>query len=370
MRRSRRCGGGQCCWCRAPYARTSAAGKILVCGAVGADHADSLAAAGVTDFAQLFAGVVERCLPANLGQLAIGLANEGLGQPFGVVGKVEGVAALDAEEISVDPALVAVVAANDLHAFVGAAHAECGLAAVAAVGADGGDVVHLPWACLVAIGAGGERADRADVDAHAALFAVEMVAAVGRDHAGDSSVLHAQRPDVHAFAAYADAAIAEDTARPIEEDYRRPLLFFTMLLNLGIERFGRAVLEGHVLEFTFAPGIADRAIERMVAKQDLHGRFARLNYFVGLGKEDLALGDGGGACRLELRHFFLAHHAHAACAAQRKPGIVAKRRNLDARGLACLDEQSSCRGGDFFAVYCETYVSHWYPLSCAEFQRS
>ena len=63
-----------------------------------------------------------------------------------------------------------------------AAHAERGLAAVAAMRADGGDVVHLPRARLVAIGAGGERADRADIDAHAAFFAVEMVAFIRGDH--------------------------------------------------------------------------------------------------------------------------------------------------------------------------------------------
>ena len=137
-----------------------------------------------------------------------------------MVGKVESVAALDAEEVAVDAALVAIVAANDLHAVIGAAHAEGGLASVAAVRADGGDVIHLPRAGLVAIGAGGERADGADVDAHAALFAVQMVLAVGRDHAGDAAVLHAERPDIHALAADAHAAIAEDAARAVED--RRP----------------------------------------------------------------------------------------------------------------------------------------------------
>ena len=98
-----------------------------------------------------------------------------------IVGEVEGVASLDAQEVAVDAALVAIVAAHNLHAGIGAAHAQRGLAAVAAMRADGADVLHLPRPRLVAISAGGERADRADVDAHAALFALQMVFFIGRD---------------------------------------------------------------------------------------------------------------------------------------------------------------------------------------------
>ena len=181
----------------------------------------------------------QRLLPTDFGELAVRLAQQRLGQPVGVVGKVEGVASLDAQEVAVDAALVAVVAAQNLRAVIDAAHAQGGLASVAAVGADGGDVVHLPGAGFVTIGARGERADRADVDAHAALFAVQMIALVGGDDAGDAAVLHPQRPDVHAFAAHAHAAIAEDAARPVEEDHRGPLLFFAVLLGLDVERLRR-----------------------------------------------------------------------------------------------------------------------------------
>ena len=89
--------------------------------------------------------------------------------------EVEAEAALGAEKIAVDAALVAIVGANDLRAVVGLAHAERDLAAVGAMRADGGDVIHLPGPGLVAIAAAGERADGANVDAHAALLAVELV---------------------------------------------------------------------------------------------------------------------------------------------------------------------------------------------------
>ena len=138
------------------------------------------AAAAVANFLELAGGKAERVLPGGGLELACGVADERLGEALGAFDKVETEAALGAEEVAVDAALVAVVGADDFGAVVGLAHAERDLAAVGAMGADGGDVVHLPGAGLVAIAAAGERADGAHVDAHAALFAVELVAAVGR----------------------------------------------------------------------------------------------------------------------------------------------------------------------------------------------
>jgi hypothetical protein len=57
-----------------------------------------------------------------------------------------------AEEVAVDAGLVAIVGADDLYSIVGLADAEGDFTAVAAVSADGGDVIHLPGAGLVAVG--------------------------------------------------------------------------------------------------------------------------------------------------------------------------------------------------------------------------
>ena len=113
--------------------------------------ADALAAATVATFAELLAYVVECDLPAYGFEIATRLAQERLRDALGVVGEVEGVTALIAEKVAVDAGLVAVVAANDLGAVRGGAYAEGGLAPVAAVGADGADVIHLPRAGLVSI---------------------------------------------------------------------------------------------------------------------------------------------------------------------------------------------------------------------------
>src|ERR1700676_5551352 len=111
--------------------------------------------------------------------------------------EVECVAALDAQEFAIDTGVVAVVAANDLVV----AHAQRGLASVRAVGADGTDVLHFPRTRLVSIGAAGERADRADVDAHAALVALEVVLVIGRNLGIDAAVDDSQRADSHALIA-------------------------------------------------------------------------------------------------------------------------------------------------------------------------
>src|SRR5512140_3100288 len=98
------------------------------------------------------------------------------------------------------------------------------LAFVAAVRADRADVVYLLRPRLVAIGAAGQCADGADVDAHAALFALQVVFFIGCDDAGDATILHPERPHVHALAAHAHAAVAQNATRAVEVHHRRPLL--------------------------------------------------------------------------------------------------------------------------------------------------
>ena len=181
---------------------------------------------------------------------------------------------------------------------------------------------------------------------------------VGGDDGGCAAVLDAEREDVHAFAAHAHAAVAEDAARAVEVDDGRPLLLFAVVLGLGVEAVGRAVLEGHVLQLALAAGVADGAVERMVAEQQLQGGLAGLGDLGGLGLDDHAFGDRGGAGGLELRHLLDADDAHAAGGLQREAGVVTEGGDLDAGGLAGLDEQRARGGGDLFAVYGEGYVWH------------
>ena len=131
-----------------------------------------------------------------------------------------------------------------------------------------------------------------------------------------------------------------------------------MILRFSVKALRRAVLEGHVLQFALAARIAHRAIQRMVAQQQLQRGLARLDDLRRIGEEDLAFRDLRRARRLQLRHLLLAHHAHAASCLQRESRIVAERRNLDARTLAGLNQQRARRCGDLLAVDGNGYIWH------------
>src|SRR6266853_5376935 len=200
-----------------------------------------------------------------------------------MVREIEGISPLHAKEITVDAALIAIISAYNLRARLAGPHSQSGFTAIAAVSADRAHVIHLPRPGLITISPRGERAHRTDVDAHAALFAVQMIFLIGRNDRTDAAILHAQRPNVHALAADAHAAVAQNAARAIEINYWRPLLLFLVVFRFHELRFGGAVRECHVLQFAFAARIADRAIERMVPQQQLDHGLARLSHVIAVG---------------------------------------------------------------------------------------
>ena len=297
--------------------------SFFVRGARRSDHSDRGASIFFSNFGELFSDQIKGFFPRCRSQLAL-LANERLRQPIFVIGEIKSIAALNAEEVAVGAALVAVVAANNLHSGIRPAHAQRGLAAIAAMRANRAHVLHLPRARFVAIRAGSERSDRANVDAHAALFAFQMIFFIRSDQRTHAAVLHAESPNVHALAAHAHAAVTQNAARPIEEHHRRPLLLFLVVLRLHEFRFGGAVGKCHVLQFALAAGVAHRAIQRMVAQQHLEHRLARLLDLVAVGSDDHALANHRRARSLQLGHLLNLHQAHAASALQREVGVVAK----------------------------------------------
>src|SRR5580700_3977115 len=206
-----------------------------------------------------------------------------------MVGEVEGVTAFDAEKIAINAALITIVATNDFHASVGAANPHRGFAAISTMRAGGADMFHFPRPSFVTICAGGQSAHRANVDAHATLFAIEVVALVRRDDRTHAAVLHPERPNVHAFSADAHAAIAQNATRTVKVDDWRPLLLFAVILNVDELGFGSAVGESHVLQFTLAAGIADRTVKGMVAEEQLHHGFTCLMDLIAFGGDGHAL---------------------------------------------------------------------------------
>ena len=250
-------------------------------------------------------------------------------QALRAVHEIGRVAALDAQELAVDARAVAIVAAND---FV-VANAQRGLAAIGAMRANGADVLHFPGTRLIAIRAAGERAHRANVDAHAALVALQMIEMIGLDHRHRAAVADAQRLHAHAFVADAHAAVTQNAARLVVKHHGRPLFFVGVQLLLQEAALAHPVAEGHVLQLALAALVAHRAIQRMVGQQKFERALARLVHLRRIGVDHHALGHRQRAGHLQLGRFFHFHQAHAAGGLQRQAVVVAERRNFDANAL-------------------------------------
>src|SRR5258708_5745212 len=155
---------------------------LLVRSMVRPDDAElALAAAHFLKFLRY---CFERLRPGRRLEFAV-LAYQRRLQALGVMREIERVAAFDAKEFAVDAGVVAIVPSDDLVV----ANAQRGLASVRAVCADRADVLHLPGTRLVTICTAGERAHRADIDAHAAFVAIEVIEAVGLDLAVDAAIV-------------------------------------------------------------------------------------------------------------------------------------------------------------------------------------
>ena len=330
---------------------------LLVAGVVGADHAE--AAAPLERLVELPGHRLQSQGPRHLFQPAVNAYQRRL-QSFRVIVEIEAVAALNAQKLAVDPGVVAVVAADD--AVV--ARAQRGLAAIRAMRADGAHVDHFPGPRFIPVDAAGQRAHRADIDAGAALVALQVVALVGCDFGDRPAVDHAQRGHAHAFVADAHAAVAQDAARRVEEHHRRELLLGRVDLLFRVAAFARAIAEGHVLQFAFAALIAHRAIQRMVGEQELQHGFTRRRHLRRFRAHHHALAHGKRASRHQLGHLLHFHQAHAAGGLQRETFVVAERRNFDAHGLGGVDHQGPRRRRHRPAVYRELYqVSHTYAIT-------
>ena len=62
----------------------------------------------------------------------------------------------------------------------------------------------------------------------------------------------------------------------------------------------------------------------MISQEQLNHRLARLADLIGIGGHHHSVSDLDGAGRLQLRHLFDAHQAHAAGSLKREAGIIAE----------------------------------------------
>ena len=275
-----------------------------------------------------------------------------------MIGEIKRVTSLDAQKIAIDAAFVAIVATHNLHSGICSTHAQSSLAAISAMCARGAHVLHFPGTSLVSVCARGQRTHGADVNAHAAFFAFEMIFSVGSDNRAYAAILHAQRPHIHSLAANSYAAIAKNAARPVEIHHRRPLLLVPVLFRLHVLRFSCSIRECHVLQFALTTGIAHRTIKRMISQQQFDHALASLMNLRAVGCHRHAFGNDRGAGSLQLGHLLDLHQAHAACTLQREIRVITKRWHLDAHTLAGFDQKRPRRRCDLLSVDGDVYVSH------------
>src|ERR1019366_8122017 len=196
---------------------------FLVGCAAGTDESDRIRAGRLVYLSEPPRDFRQGVFPARRLELAVPTHQREL-QARRMFGEIKTEAALHAQEILVEAGEVSIIGAEN---FI-VADTQRGLAAVRTVRAYGGDVRHLPGPRLVAVRAAGERADRADIDAHAAFFAVEVVFAIRDDHRLRATLADAERLDVPAFIADAHAAETQDASRGVVIDRFGPFPFRLM----------------------------------------------------------------------------------------------------------------------------------------------
>ena len=323
--------------------------KILfVGGAIRSDHA-KLAVARL-GLAELGRDYFERLGPGNRLVTFFG-AHHGRLQAVRVLSEIESVAAFHAEELIVDAAAVAVVAAHDLVT----ADTQRGFATIGAVGTDCSDVFHFPRPRLISIRTTGERAHGTNVDAGAALVAFQVIAVIRNNFGNRTTIADAQRSHSHAFVAGAHAAVTQDAARCVEIDHGRPLLFVGVELALDEAALARAVAEHHVLQLALTALVAHRTIQRMIRQQEFERTLARLLHHVGIGAHHHALGHRRSAANLQLRSLFYFHQAHAAGRLQRVIFVITEGRHFDAVLARHFDQQLAFLRLDLSAVDGQLY---------------
>ena len=139
----------------------------------------------------------------------------------------------------------------------------------------GSVLAELPGPRGVTRGLGGQRADGTDVDDVSRQLRDDGLFDIGADFHVLAAPGRAEFGHTGDFVAETHAARAVNTAGQIGRDQRPDVLVHHHAFGFGI--FGHALAEthGHVLQLAFTALVTDRAVQRMVDQQKLHGRLLR-----------------------------------------------------------------------------------------------
>ena len=282
----------------------------------------------------------QRFFPARRAQLAV-LANVRMVEPLRPEA-VAGKARLVGDPLLVD---VVVVARQDAHHFA-PARVDADGRAERVHDVEGFGVLELPRARDERPWPVRQRADRAQVVYVGRQLRQDAAIEIGGDLHVLAAADGAQFLDTRHFRHEADAARAVDA--PVHErlDQRADVLLFDGALVLDVARAAEAVGHRLVLQIALAALVADRAVERMIDKQEFHDAFAR-RLHQRAGCQHLAwrpvlvgrqVGDTHGARGDGLGNAFHLDETHAAVAGYRQALVVAEARDLGAGHLARLQD--------------------------------
>src|SRR5205085_12323045 len=121
----------------------------------------------------------------------------------------------------------------------------------------------FPRPRLMAIGSVKQGSRRADLDAVAALRAIQP-AAESADDGVCAAIAGLDRFFTHPLIADTRATLAEDAPLRIVGDHRRKICFRLRIFAFDETLFEVAPIESQLLKFTLAAAITHRAIKRMI----------------------------------------------------------------------------------------------------------
>src|SRR5262249_46459479 len=101
-----------------------------------------------------------------------------------MLNEIESVTSFDAQELAVNPAVVAIISSDDLPV----ANTQSGSAAVSAVRANRADVLHFPGPRLITINSTRKSAHRTNIDTRAAFVAFQIFVVIGNDFRNHTAI--------------------------------------------------------------------------------------------------------------------------------------------------------------------------------------
>ena len=231
----------------------------------------------------------------------------------------------------------------------------------------------LPRSCLEFIRSRRQRANGAKIDDIALQFRGHCLVEIGGDFHILATARGAQFLNPAHFGSEADAAGALDAAGHLGLHQRADVFIFDGALVFHEAVVGFAIGHGLVLQIAFAALIANRAIQRVVDKQEFHDAFAGLLHLRGAGENfrRFAIGSGTqiihrhGAGSLRFRRALHFNQAHAAVAGNRQAFVETETRHFGASLFAGLQQRGAVLDFDFNAVYFD--LGH--PVFASQAQR-